>query len=123
VLSSLFERIRTHSDALQNQTNTPSSGLFQEQNKTFFRNYHSFRWALVAYACNPSYSGGSRLETSLWGKKFKGTYLEKTHHKTELVSQGVGPEFKPQYCQKTIIFLMFLKKQLIYICSFKNGVN
>jgi hypothetical protein len=29
-------------------------------------------------------------------------YLEKTHHKkrTGRVAQGVGPEFKPQYCKK-----------------------
>jgi glutamine amidotransferase-like uncharacterized protein len=29
-------------------------------------------------------------------------YLEKTHHKKGLVEwpQGVGPEFKPQYCKK-----------------------
>jgi hypothetical protein len=30
-------------------------------------------------------------------------YLEKTHHKNKRasgVAQGVGPEFKPQYCKK-----------------------
>jgi hypothetical protein len=29
-------------------------------------------------------------------------YLEKTHHKkrTGGVDQGVGPEFKPQYCER-----------------------
>jgi hypothetical protein len=30
-----------------------------------FENYYKAGWALVAYACNPSYSGGSQFEASL----------------------------------------------------------
>jgi hypothetical protein len=60
---------------------------------------------LVAHACNPRYSGGrdqedhvskSALANRLW------PYLEKTHHNERDggVVQGIGPEFKPQYCKK-----------------------
>jgi hypothetical protein len=38
-------------------------------------------WSLVAHACNPSYSGGRDQENSGG------------------VAQGVGPEFKLQYCK------------------------
>jgi hypothetical protein len=41
-------------------------------------------WVLVAYACNPSYSGGSRFETSL-GKQLASPHLEKAITKKGLV--------------------------------------
>jgi hypothetical protein len=64
-------------------------------------------WALLAHACNPSYSGGRDQED--WGSKpvpvnsLRHPVLKKniTHKKmTDGVAQGVGPEFKPQYHKK-----------------------
>jgi hypothetical protein len=61
----------------------------------------------VPHTCNPSYSGGSdqedlpQFEASL-GKQFSKPYLEKNPSPIERaggVSQGVGPEFKSQYCK------------------------
>jgi hypothetical protein len=40
--------------------------------------------AVVAHACNPSYSGGLRFKANL-GKQFSRPYLEKTRHKKGLV--------------------------------------
>jgi hypothetical protein len=56
--------------------------------------------APVAYACNPSYSGGRDQEhLGLMGKQFSRPYLENAHHKKRAggVAHGEGPEFKPQY--------------------------
>jgi hypothetical protein len=62
--------------------------------------------ALVAHTYNPSYSGdtdqvGSQFEASP-GKQFLRPYLKKTpsQKKAGGVAQGVGPQFKPQYCKK-----------------------
>jgi hypothetical protein len=41
-------------------------------------------WVVVAYTCNPIYSGGSWFEASP-GKQFTRPYLEKTHHNTGLM--------------------------------------
>jgi hypothetical protein len=61
---------------------------------------------LVAHAYNPSYSGGSDQEgrgsePALADSSVR-PCLEKTHHKkgTGGVTQGVDPEFKPQYWKK-----------------------
>jgi hypothetical protein len=65
-----------------------------------------FYWVLVAHAYNPSYSGGSDQEgrgsePALADSSVR-PCLEKTHHKkgTGGVTQGVDPEFKPQYWKK-----------------------
>jgi hypothetical protein len=52
----------------------------------------------VAHTCNPSYSGGRDQEDH----SLKRLYLKKTLHKKRGggVAQGVGLEFKPQYCKK-----------------------
>jgi hypothetical protein len=59
---------------------------------------------LVAHACNPSYSGGRDQEdhvlkpawaNSSWDPIFK--------KRAGGVSQGVGPEFKPQYHKKKVV--------------------
>jgi hypothetical protein len=50
----------------------------------------------VAHACNPSYSGGRDQE-------YLGSELSQkdpSQKRAGRVAQGVGPEFKPQYCQK-----------------------
>jgi hypothetical protein len=56
---------------------------------------------LVAQACNPSYSGGRDQEDHRFkvnpGKQFMRPYLKKSF--TGGLYQGVGPEFKPQYCK------------------------
>jgi hypothetical protein len=60
----------------------------------------------VAHTCNLSYLGGKRSGRSRFeaspGKEFTIPYLEKSHHKKRAgrVAQGIGPEFKPQYCKK-----------------------
>jgi hypothetical protein len=60
----------------------------------------------VAHACNPSYSGGRNQEDCglkpAQANSFTRPYLKKTLHKKRDggVTQGVGPEFKPQYHQK-----------------------
>jgi hypothetical protein len=56
-----------------------------------------FRALGTGGACNPSYSGGRDQD------RVPRPYLEKTHHKivgAGGVAQGVGLEFKPQYCKK-----------------------
>jgi hypothetical protein len=64
---------------------------------------------LVAHICNPSYSEGRDREDR--GSKPAQTNSsrapilkkkKKTHHKKRGcgVAQGIGPEFKPQYCNK-----------------------
>jgi hypothetical protein len=62
----------------------------------------------VAYACNPSYSGG-RDEEDLglkpaWAKSSMRPYLKKPLHQNKDggVAQGVGPEFKPQNLKKKL---------------------
>jgi hypothetical protein len=46
-------------------------------------------WALVAHACNPSYSGGREQEDygskSVWANRSRDPILKKTHHKKGLV--------------------------------------
>jgi hypothetical protein len=54
----------------------------------------------VAYACDPSYSGGRDQEDHSL-KPAQGSSLKNPSQKSASgVSQGVGPEFKPQYCQE-----------------------
>jgi hypothetical protein len=58
---------------------------------------------LVTYTCNPSYSGGRDQEDCglkpAWGIVLKTLFLKNPSHKrTGGVAQGVGSEFKPQYC-------------------------
>jgi hypothetical protein len=68
----------------------------------------NFCWALVAHACNLSCSGersGASQFKASPGKQFS-TVLETPSQKSSSqkraggVAQGVGPEFKPQYCKK-----------------------
>jgi hypothetical protein len=42
-------------------------------------------------------------------------YLEKTHHKKRSgrMAQGLGPEFKSQYCKKKIAFVLYLYRLVI----------
>jgi hypothetical protein len=55
--------------------------------------------APVAHACNPSYSGGRGLENQ-GSKSAQANSLQNPSQKrTGGVAQGVGPEFKPQYCK------------------------
>jgi hypothetical protein len=58
----------------------------------------------VTQACNPNYSGGRNQEDHgskpAQANSSFDPILKKTHHKrrlVELVAQGVGSEFKPQY--------------------------
>jgi hypothetical protein len=71
----------------------------------------------VTHAYNPSHSERSKFEASR-RKHFERTYLEKTHHthththththkRAGGVAQGVGPEFKLQYCKKKECFIAF----------------
>jgi hypothetical protein len=57
----------------------------------------------VAYACNPSYSGGREQEDHgskpTWANSLQDPILKITR-KDCRVAQGVGPEFKPQYQKK-----------------------
>jgi hypothetical protein len=59
--------------------------------------------ALVAHACNPSYSGGRDQEDHgskpALANSSARPYLEKTLHKNRVggVAQGEGPEFRPQH--------------------------
>jgi hypothetical protein len=60
---------------------------------------------LVAHACNPSYSEGRDQEDCgskpAWANSSRDPILKKKPSKKERtggVAQGVGPEFKPQYC-------------------------
>jgi hypothetical protein len=58
---------------------------------------------LVAYTCNPSYSGGRNQEDRgskpAQANNSRDPILKKTHHKKRAVgvAQGAEPEFKPQY--------------------------
>jgi hypothetical protein len=60
----------------------------------------------VAHTCNPSYSGGRDQEDHgskpAQANSLQDPILKKTHHKERAseAAQGVGPEFKPQYCEK-----------------------
>jgi hypothetical protein len=59
---------------------------------------------LVAYACNPSYSGGRDQENCslkpVWANSSQDPVLKISNtKKAGGVAQGVGPEFKPQHCQ------------------------
>jgi hypothetical protein len=61
---------------------------------------------LVAHTCNPSYSGGRDQEDHgskpAQAKSSQDLLKKKTFTKKRVcgVAQGVGPEFKPQYCKK-----------------------
>jgi hypothetical protein len=62
----------------------------------------------VAYACNPSNSGGRDQEDLSWKPAWANSSRDpiskkkKPSQKKKVggVAQGVDPEFKPQYCQK-----------------------
>jgi hypothetical protein len=61
----------------------------------------------VAHTCNPSYSGGRGQEDHGLKPAQENSLPDpiskkKTHHKkkTGRVAQGIGSEFKPQYCKK-----------------------
>jgi hypothetical protein len=64
---------------------------------------------LVAHACNPRYSGGrdqddqgsnSAQANSLEIPPSQINLSQKKGERAGVVAQGVGPEFKPQYCKK-----------------------
>jgi hypothetical protein len=63
---------------------------------------------LAAHTCNSSYSGGRDQEDQcskpVWENNSRDPrpYLEKKQSQERAggVAQGVGPEFKPQYCKK-----------------------
>jgi hypothetical protein len=61
----------------------------------------------VAYAYNPSYSGGRDQEDygskAAWENSLPDPILKIPHHKKSAggVAQGIGPEFKPQHHKKT----------------------
>jgi hypothetical protein len=60
----------------------------------------------VAYARNPSYSQGRDQEDhgskSAWVNHLQDPISKRIHHKNRAggVAQGVGTDFKPQYCKK-----------------------
>jgi hypothetical protein len=60
-------------------------------------------WALVAPACNPSYSEGRDQKDfgskPAWENSSRDPISKKNYHKNRAggMAQGVGPEFKPQY--------------------------
>jgi hypothetical protein len=60
----------------------------------------------VAHACNPSTQEIEIRKTAVQsqpGQIVRETLSQKTQHKRAGgVAQGVGPEFKPLYCQKEI---------------------
>jgi hypothetical protein len=66
----------------------------------------SFSRVLVAYAYNPSYSGGRDQEDCgskpAWANSSARPYLKKKIPKKRAceVAQGIGPEFKLQYHKK-----------------------
>jgi hypothetical protein len=66
-------------------------------------------------------SGGSRFEASL-GKQFARPYLEKNPHKNRAggVAQGVGPEFKPEYCQKKKKKKVLIRKDWVRVPQTKS---
>jgi hypothetical protein len=46
------------------------------------------------------------------------TYLEKTHHKKGWwVAQGVGPEFKLQYCKKKKTQMPLVTREVMQQCG------
>jgi hypothetical protein len=73
---------------------------------------------LIIHSCNPSYSGGRNQEDH--GSSQPGQTVQK--HPSQKgaggLAQGVGPEFKPQYCRKkginsgrsTLIFFSHVRK-------------
>jgi hypothetical protein len=70
--------------------------------------YYIMSWTPVAHTCNPSYSGGRDQEDC--GLKSAPANSSRPHLETHPsqkraggVAQGVGPEFKLQYCKKNII--------------------
>jgi hypothetical protein len=67
-------------------------------------NFH-FSQVLVAHACNPSYSEGRDQEDQgpkpIQANSSRDPILKIPNQKRAGgVAQGVGPEFKPQYCFK-----------------------
>jgi hypothetical protein len=60
---------------------------------------------MMAHACNPSYSGGRDQEDN-GSKPAQANRSQDPISKKPItkraggVAQGVGPQFKPQYCQK-----------------------
>jgi hypothetical protein len=61
-------------------------------------------WAPVAHFCNPSYSGSRDQEDHgskpAFANSLRDPLLKNPSHKrASRVVQGVGPEFKPQYCK------------------------
>jgi hypothetical protein len=56
----------------------------------------------VAHTCNPTYSGGDQEDQVL--KPAQENSLQdpiiKKKKKADEVVQGIGPEFKPQYCKR-----------------------
>jgi hypothetical protein len=59
----------------------------------------------MAHTCNPSYSGGYDQEgyslKPAWANSFRDSISPNPSQKrTGGVTQGVGTEFKPQYCKK-----------------------
>jgi hypothetical protein len=65
-------------------------------------------WVLVAYTCNPSYSGGREQEDGdlkpSWANSSRDPISKMPITKKKKgaggVAQGEGPEFKPQYQKK-----------------------
>jgi hypothetical protein len=75
-------------------------------------------WALVAHACNPSYSGtGDQEDCSLKPAWAYSSWdpISKTLHKKGAcgVAQGLGPEFKPQYWKKSTANIKYQNFQTI----------
>jgi hypothetical protein len=77
-------------------------------------------FSTVLDACNLSYLGGRKQEDHC-SKPARANssvrpYLKKTHHRKRAdgVAQGVGPEFKTQYCRKKKkLVLCLLQKSLL----------
>jgi hypothetical protein len=64
-------------------------------------------WVLVAHACNPSCSGGrdqedQDLKPAQTNSSRNPISKKPFTKKGDGVAQGVGPEFKPQHCKKTL---------------------
>jgi hypothetical protein len=56
---------------------------------------------LVAHACNPTYSGGRDGGSKpVLANSSQDPISKKTQKRAGRGAQGVGSEFKPQYCQK-----------------------
>jgi hypothetical protein len=60
----------------------------------------------VAHICNPGYSEGGdqrvSVQSQLQANSSQDPISKKSQHKKRAggAAQGVGPEFKPQYCKK-----------------------